>query len=99
MASLTSSHPGSCLFEATVSKDYDAIIKLFATNGRNSLVSYLSMKSRWAQQQEAYSKSGRTLFSFFLSCIDFHGYLISPRVFSRKLINWNILTYNSFSYI
>lgn len=51
-------HPGACLFQAIVEKDHDALVKLYATNARNSVGSYLSMKSRWAQQQEHYSKSG-----------------------------------------
>jgi hypothetical protein len=60
MISVNSGHPGACLFEATAAKDCDAIVKLYATNARNSLASYLSMKSRWAQQ-EAYSKAGMSL--------------------------------------
>eukprot|EP00429_Kryptoperidinium_foliaceum_P009349 CAMPEP_0176006240 /NCGR_PEP_ID=MMETSP0120_2-20121206/2619_1 /TAXON_ID=160619 /ORGANISM="Kryptoperidinium foliaceum, Strain CCMP 1326" /LENGTH=721 /DNA_ID=CAMNT_0017338971 /DNA_START=62 /DNA_END=2224 /DNA_ORIENTATION=- len=45
------------LFESVVAKDHDALIRLYASNARNSLVSYLSVKSRWARQQEFYSKS------------------------------------------
>eukprot|EP00980_Cylindrotheca_fusiformis_P005290 scaffold1136_cov146-Cylindrotheca_fusiformis.AAC.3 len=58
MATLNTGHPGACLFEATVAKDYDAILNLFASNARNSLVSYLSMRNRWAHQQSSYSNSG-----------------------------------------
>lgn len=60
---MNTGHPGACLFEATVAKDYDAIVKLYASNARNSLVSYLSMRSRWGHQQENYSNSG-ALFTF-----------------------------------
>jgi len=47
------------LFDAVVANDHETLIKLFASNARNSLVSYLSMKTRWAQQQEFYGKAGK----------------------------------------
>ena len=57
-AAIDQGQPASCLFDAIVEKDYDGLVKLYAANARNSVGSYLSMKSRWAQQQENYSKSG-----------------------------------------
>ena len=63
--------PASCLFESLVELDYDSLLKLYAANARNSVVSYLAMKSRWAQQQqrqqEQYAKSGKTKTFFSLS--------------------------------
>jgi hypothetical protein len=55
-------HPATMLFDAVVADDHEALVKLYATKARNSLVSYMSMKSRWAQQQELYTKSGKQLF-------------------------------------
>ena len=52
--------PGHQLFESVVEDDYETLVKLFATNARNSLVSYMSMKSRWARQrQDSMAKSGK----------------------------------------
>ena len=53
-------HAAVMLFDAVVANDHEALIKLYAANARNSLLSYLSMKSRWAQQQERYTKAGKT---------------------------------------
>ena len=58
---LNAGHPGACLYEAVVAKDYDILLKLYAVNARNSVASYLTMKSRLAQQQETYAKSGTDL--------------------------------------
>lgn len=55
-------HPGTMLFDAVVANDHEALVKLYAANARNSLASYMSMKSRWAQQQEFYTKAGKDLF-------------------------------------
>ena len=55
-------HPGPQIFQAVAEEDYDRLTKLFAVNARNSLVSYMSMKSRWARQQESMAKSGMCLF-------------------------------------
>ena len=52
-------HPGTMLFEAVVANDHETLINLYATSSRNSLVSYLSMKSRWAQQHEFYTNAGK----------------------------------------
>jgi len=51
-------NPGSLLFYAVAAKDHEALIKVYATNARNSLVSYMSMKNRLARQQEFYSSAG-----------------------------------------
>jgi hypothetical protein len=50
---------GRLIFQAVVEEDYESLAKAFATNARNSLVSYMSMKSRWARQQESMAKSGK----------------------------------------
>lgn len=54
-------HAAVMLFDAVVANDHEALIKLYAANARNSLMSYLSMKSRWAQQQERYTKAGKLI--------------------------------------
>ncbi len=51
-------HPASLLFDAVAAKDHDALIKIYAANARNSLISYMSMKTRLARQQEFYAKAG-----------------------------------------
>ena len=57
-------HPSQRLFQAVVENDYDTLSKLFAINARNSVVSFMSMKSRWTrhaqqqQHQESLGKSG-----------------------------------------
>jgi len=48
----------SRIFQAVVEEDYDGLTKVFAENARNSVVSYLSMQSRWSRQQDSISKSG-----------------------------------------
>jgi hypothetical protein len=53
------SHPAPQLYQAIVDDDNDRLCKIFAANARNSLVSYMSMKSRWARQQESMAKSGK----------------------------------------
>jgi hypothetical protein len=50
---------GCLIFQAVVEEDYESLAKAFAINARNSLVSYMSMKSRWARQQESMAKSGK----------------------------------------
>lgn len=57
-------HAATMLFDAVVANDHEALIMLYAANARNSLLSYLSMKSRWAQQQERYSKAEEKLDEF-----------------------------------
>lgn len=52
-------YPASLLFDAVAAKDHEALIKLYAANARNSLVSYMSMKIRLARQQELYSNAGK----------------------------------------
>ena len=52
-------HPAVALFQSVVDKDYDGLVTLYASHARNSLVSYASMRSRWAHQQESYTKSGK----------------------------------------
>jgi hypothetical protein len=54
----TEQHPSQRLFQAVVDEDYDSLTKLFAINARNSIVSFMSMKSRWARQQDNLAKSG-----------------------------------------
>ena len=52
-------HASVMLFDAVVANDHEALITLYAATARNSLMSYQSMKSRWAQQQERYTKAGK----------------------------------------
>mmetsp|Transcript_52281 Transcript_52281/g.107326 ORF Transcript_52281/g.107326 Transcript_52281/m.107326 type:complete len:787 (-) Transcript_52281:1437-3797(-) len=47
----------SKIFHAVVEEDYGGLAKTFAENARNSVISYLSMKSRWARQQDSMTKS------------------------------------------
>lgn len=56
---LSTCEPGQVLFQAVVENDFESIANTFATNARNSLVSYMSMKSRWARQQDSMAKSGK----------------------------------------
>ncbi len=51
-------NPGHEIFQAVVDGDFESLAKTFAINARNSLISYMSMKSRWARQQESLAKSG-----------------------------------------
>ena len=46
------------IFQAVVEEDYDGLVKIFAENARNSVISYISMKSRWARQQDYMAQSG-----------------------------------------
>ncbi|KAG7346676.1 pfs, nacht and ankyrin domain containing protein [Nitzschia inconspicua] len=55
---------GPLIFQAVVGEDYDSLAKLFASHARSSLVSYMSMKSRWARQQESKAKSEEKLDEF-----------------------------------
>jgi hypothetical protein len=56
----TTHQPGHQVFQAVVEDDCENLVKVFATNARNSLVSYMSMKSRWARQrQDSMAKSGK----------------------------------------
>ena len=48
----------SQIFHAVVEENYDGLAKIFAENARNSVVSYLSMKSRWVRQQDSMARSG-----------------------------------------
>jgi hypothetical protein len=57
--SQTLENAGRIIFQAVVEEDYECLARTFATNARNSLVSYMSMKSRWARQQESMAKSGK----------------------------------------
>ncbi|CAJ1947699.1 unnamed protein product [Cylindrotheca closterium] len=73
-----SNNPGACLFDAAASKNYHTVIQLFASNARNSVANYLSMKNRWKQQQRqqdlhqqaAYAKSEEKLDEFMPSLCD-----------------------------
>jgi hypothetical protein len=47
----------SQMFHTVVEENYDGLAKIFAENARNSVISYLSMKSRWARQLST-TKSG-----------------------------------------
>lgn len=51
-------HPASLLFDAVVAKDHEGLIQIYAVNARNSLISYMTMKSRLARQQEFYGNAG-----------------------------------------
>lgn len=65
---LVSNNPGACLFDAAASRDYHIMVQLYASNARNSIANFLSMKNRWKQQQRqhehyqkgAYATSGKT---------------------------------------
>lgn len=63
MATVASlSLPEACLFDAVVQKDYERLLKLYASIAKNSVASYLSMRNRWAnlqQQQDEKYKSGK----------------------------------------
>ena len=48
----------SQIFYAVVEENYDGLANIFAENARNSIVSYLSMKSRLARRQACMTKSG-----------------------------------------
>ncbi|MGK3744656.1 MAG: hypothetical protein ACI90V_011516 [Bacillariaceae sp.] len=51
--------PPHQIFQAVVEKDYNGLIQIFAENARDSVLSFISMKSRWArQQQDSMTKSG-----------------------------------------
>ena len=51
--------PPHQIFQAVVEKDYNGLMQIFAENARDSIISYISMKSRWArQQQDSMTKSG-----------------------------------------
>ena len=50
-------HPSQRLFQAVVENDCDTLSKLFAINARNSVVSFMSMKSRWTRQQQQHQES------------------------------------------
>ena len=51
-------HPASLLFDVVAAKDHEALLKIYAANARNSLLSFMSMKVRLARQQEFYSNAG-----------------------------------------
>lgn len=52
------------IFEAVVEKDYDGLAKIFAENARNGVSSYVSMKARWARQQDSMAKSEEKIDEF-----------------------------------
>jgi len=82
------------MFHAVVDADYDGLAKLFAENARDTVVSYISMKSRWARQDESMGKAEEKTDDFMqrspqrlarslsdpkeLIVIDSCDYLISP---------------------
>lgn len=50
------------IFKTVVENDYDGLVQIVGHNACNSLVSYISMQSRWARQQEdSKTKSGKAL--------------------------------------
>jgi hypothetical protein len=36
------------MFDLVAKRDYDGLVAIYATNAQNAVVSYLSMRSRWA---------------------------------------------------
>ena len=51
--------PPHQIFQAVVEKDYNGLMQIFAENARDSIISYISMKSRWErQQQDSMTNSG-----------------------------------------
>mmetsp|Transcript_46016 Transcript_46016/g.112352 ORF Transcript_46016/g.112352 Transcript_46016/m.112352 type:complete len:956 (+) Transcript_46016:269-3136(+) len=90
-------HPSQRLFQAVVEDDYDTLSKLFAVNARNSVVSFMSMKSRWTrqrhnssqqqqQQQESLGKSEEKIDEFLqqLTTSPGSGRRLSPLSLARK---------------
>lgn len=64
MASLVSSENDprafpTKIFQAVVEENYEGLANMFAENARNSVASYLSMKTRWARRHDFMAKSGR----------------------------------------
>lgn len=55
---LVGGHPGNSLFDTVVAQDYEKLIELYCTNAKNAVGTYLTMRNRWAQQQDHYGKSG-----------------------------------------
>eukprot|EP00934_Nitzschia_sp_Nitz4_P005629 Nitzschia sp. Nitz4//scaffold88_size82704//37327//39689//NITZ4_005292-RA/size82704-augustus-gene-0.80-mRNA-1//1//CDS//3329559494//5619//frame0 len=56
------------LFDIVVEKDYERLLKLYANNAREAVGTYLTMRSRWSQQQE--SKSEEKLDEFMQQAAD-----------------------------
>mmetsp|Transcript_12128 Transcript_12128/g.28774 ORF Transcript_12128/g.28774 Transcript_12128/m.28774 type:complete len:791 (-) Transcript_12128:49-2421(-) len=56
--------PPSQIFHAVVEKNYDGLANIFAENARNSVLSYLSMSSRWARHQDSMRKSEEKIDEF-----------------------------------
>jgi len=53
----SSTSPPPQIFQAVVEKDNEGLVQIFAENARDSVLSYISMKSRWARQQDSMTKS------------------------------------------
>jgi len=60
-----STPPPPQIFQAVVENNNDGLVQIFAENARDSVVSYISMKSRWARQQDAMTKSEEKVDDFF----------------------------------
>jgi len=70
----------SQIFHAVVEENYDGLANIFAENARNSVISYLSMKSRWARQQDYMAKSEEKIDDF----LQHASYSKSPQLFSSS---------------
>ena len=85
----TQQHPGHQLFESVVEDDYERLVKLFAAHARNSLVSYMSMKSRWARQrQDSMAKSGTQRYITVQSHKFTFAYMLNCTVCKTSLRYW-----------
>jgi hypothetical protein len=62
--------PSHAFFEAVVNRDYDTLSGLYAMNGRNAIMSFLSMKSRWSSAETKESHAGK--FASMFTCV-FYG--------------------------
>lgn len=54
----------SRMFHAVVEENYGDLANMFAQNARNSVISYLSMKSRWARHQDSMTNSEEKIDEF-----------------------------------
>jgi len=54
----------SQIFRAVVEENYDLLANFFAENARDSIMSYLSMKSRWERQEDSIAKSEEKIDEF-----------------------------------
>eukprot|EP00531_Pseudo-nitzschia_arenysensis_P006712 CAMPEP_0116146026 /NCGR_PEP_ID=MMETSP0329-20121206/16936_1 /TAXON_ID=697910 /ORGANISM="Pseudo-nitzschia arenysensis, Strain B593" /LENGTH=775 /DNA_ID=CAMNT_0003641729 /DNA_START=94 /DNA_END=2421 /DNA_ORIENTATION=+ len=52
------------IFHAVVEENYQGLANIFAENARNSVASYLSMKTRWARRQDFMAKSEEKIDEF-----------------------------------